>query len=96
MDLTVRFATKTCCVSSCGITWAQPEIYDTQKRQDHTFFHCPNGHSQYYVEKSELEGARHELAQTKEQLFRVKACAETKKHRIAALKGVITKMKKRG
>ncbi len=95
MDLTIKFIPVTCCVSTCGITWAQPENYNTQKKCDHTFFYCPNGHGQYYPEKSDLEKVRNELAQTKEQLFRVKVCAETKKRRISSLKGVITKMKKK-
>ena len=96
MDLTVCFVAVTCCVSNCAITWAQPETYNAIKSQDHTEFHCPNGHAQHYMEKSELEKARDELYKTTYKLRAMTDCAEHKKRRIASLKGIITKMKKRG
>jgi hypothetical protein len=94
MNLLVDFTTTTCCYSNCGITWAQPKTYDTKKQEDHTSFFCPNGHSQYYLGKSDLEKARADLTQTEERLNKLRDCAEHKKRRITSLKGVITKLKK--
>lgn len=94
MELSINFVSITCCYTNCGITWAHPSKYDQEKRRDHTIFYCPNGHPQSYPGQSDLEKVQVELTKTKEKLTSVKNCAEHKKHRITALKGVITKMKK--
>ena len=105
MDLSVKFIVQTCCHEGCGISWGQPETYDIQKRKDHTLFSCPNGHKQYYCSKSDSEKLveavklrmqlQDQLSSISSKLHEVKACAKTKKHQIAGLKGVITKMKKK-
>ena len=93
MDLTISFITEICCHENCGITWAMTESFNDRRRNDHKYFYCPNGHRQHYVEKSDLEIAQAELNYTVQRLNEVKSCAETKKRRIASLKGVITKMR---
>ena len=95
MDLTVPFKSIACCVSTCGIIWAVPSWYYDKKREDHLFFYCPNGHKQYFPEKSDLENLQERLKNTESKLEKLQICAETKKRRISSLKGVITKMKRR-
>lgn len=39
----------------CGIKYAIPEYYLDQRKKDHKNFHCPNGHSQHYPGRSDLD-----------------------------------------
>lgn len=50
--------------ASCGLTFAVSEQFIQQRRDDHVGFRCPNGHSNYYPDKSEAEILREQLAQT--------------------------------
>jgi hypothetical protein len=77
------------------MSWAQPEEFNIERKKDHATFYCPNGHGQCYPGKSDIETLEENLANVKSELHRVKYCAEEKKRKITALKGVITKMKKR-
>jgi hypothetical protein len=40
---------------SCAITFAVPEEWDTNRRNDHESFTCPNGHAQSYLAQSDAE-----------------------------------------
>ena len=34
---------------NCGLTFAVPEGFHTQRKTDHRDFCCPNGHHQHFV-----------------------------------------------
>lgn len=52
-----------CC--ECHTRFAMTTDLNTQRRDDHKLFYCPNGHSQYYSGKSEKERLREELEREK-------------------------------
>jgi hypothetical protein len=43
---------------SCGVTFALSENYARRRENDHETFYCPNGHSRYYPQKTDLELAK--------------------------------------
>lgn len=48
---------------SCGIAYAVPQSFDKFRREDHAFWHCPNGHQWQYAAKSETEQLKEQLRQ---------------------------------
>lgn len=53
--------TETCCNTSCGILFAMPSYFRSQKKLDHSWFYCPNGHSQHYPGESTEESLKRRL-----------------------------------
>jgi hypothetical protein len=45
--------TEECC--SCGVTFAMPERFKSDRLADKRRFYCPNGHGQAYVGKTDAE-----------------------------------------
>jgi hypothetical protein len=86
---------QTCIIKGCGISWYQPTGFDQEKRRDHSLFHCPNGHGQYYAEKNEEE------EKLKQQVINLERQLSLKQDNLCwcensrrSLKGEITKLKK--
>lgn len=86
---------------SCGVTFAMPRSFKEQRQRDGKNFYCPAGHGQHYTE-TEADRLRKELERTKRNLewaeSRTRAArdqAEAAERSKAALKGVITKQRKR-
>jgi hypothetical protein len=87
--------------ASCGITFAAPAHFIDKRRQDGETFYCPNGHSLVFGKsetdrlKNELEQAKRwqELAEAREMHQRDQREAAERSNR--ALRGVVTKTKKR-
>lgn len=50
--------TEECC--SCGVVFAMPDYMMRAKRNDGSWFYCPNGHQQHYT-KSEIQRLREKL-----------------------------------
>ena len=69
---TIETTFATCCCASCGIQYAIPERRQRELRENHETFYCPNGHTQWYPQKSEAEKLRDELKR-KEQAAKAKA-----------------------
>mgnify|MGYP001601907496 CR=1 FL=1 len=42
----------------CGISFAAPESFWSNRRDDHKTWYCPNGHSRHYPGESEKEKAQ--------------------------------------
>lgn len=57
MTFTGTLVVETCCRENCGMQFAMPEDFGTQKRRDHKTFYCPRGHGQSYTSESDLERA---------------------------------------
>lgn len=55
MTLTTKtdFFVDRCC--TCGIEFAYPTDWEHQRRKDHAWFYCPNGHTQHFTAKSDAE-----------------------------------------
>lgn len=81
--------------ANCGMTFAVPDKYDDDRREDHRNFHCPSGHPNHYPQQSETE--RLKLALTNERRQREYAEGQREHHRrsAAALKGHATRLRKR-
>lgn len=92
--------TETC--YSCGVLFAMPTDFYRNRQADKKNFYCPNGHSQHYVGKTpeqKLREAEAQLTHLKDQQAaerrRARENREALERSNAALKGVITKTKKR-
>lgn len=65
ITLDARLETTTCW--SCGIEFAMPEYFVTERREDKKPFYCPNGHSAVFTESTaqrlqkELDAAKARL-----------------------------------
>lgn len=55
IDLLTSYSTVTCCHDSCGMTFAVPDSWETNRRRNHTWWYCPNGHKQHWSGESDLE-----------------------------------------
>ena len=51
---------------TCGVEYAMPADLLAQYRKEHTSYHCPNGHQQYFTGETEAEKLRKELSKEKE------------------------------
>ena len=45
----------TCARAGCGVAFALTQEFAERRDEDHASFYCPNGHSQYYPQKTDLE-----------------------------------------
>lgn len=81
--------------SECGVLFAIGSRFMEERRADHETFYCPNGHTQYYPQKSEAEMLRQQLkwAESSAQSWRDQA--ETAEHRRRAEKAAKTRLKNR-
>lgn len=96
--LSSEFEVLTC---SCGATYALPKDFLAQRRDDHNAFYCPNGHRRHYPQMSDEEKLKKQLehCQMDRDFWQDGHSDERNRRRgversRAALKGVITKMKK--
>jgi hypothetical protein len=93
----------TCVNEGCGIEFYLTTGFARSRKNDHNIFYCPNGHSQYYPQKSDKEIIEDKLKKAEEyrQILeesrkRAWECAEHKKRVISSLHGQITKLKNKG
>lgn len=56
----LEFSTVQC--YSCGVEFAMPAEMMRSRRTDHQTFHCPNGHAQSFIGKTEAEKLKEQLA----------------------------------
>jgi hypothetical protein len=66
----VPTVTITCCDTDCGISFAVPAWWHQGKRNNHSWFYCPNGHRQHFSAESDLEKARRERDIARQQVAR--------------------------
>lgn len=71
ISTTLTFTVLEC--SGCGIGFAMSEQFEKERRRDHKYFYCPNGHSQYFPAKSTEEVLRDEKARLTAQLDQERA-----------------------
>jgi predicted nucleic acid-binding Zn-ribbon protein len=86
--------------SVCGIAFSLPDTMQAELRKKHKTFYCPNGHGQYYPQKSDLEIANEKIAQLERTLKARTDALEERGERIlalerqrAALRAIVTRFK---
>lgn len=94
---TTDTATVTCC--DCGLTFVVPGAWDREKRESHSGFYCPNGHSLVYKGKTKAEREA-ERYKADAEFYRDRAESERRRRETAersraATKGVLTRTKNR-
>jgi len=90
---TGRQVLEICC--NCAIAFTIPEDFRRRRLLDQKPFYCPNGHGQSYTGKTEVQKLKEELEvqkRTKEVYIEKSKALE---RRVAAQKGIHTKLKKR-
>lgn len=85
-----EFEYHTC--GGCGVTWGLARSFVEQRRADGKTWYCPNGHHWHFtLGKSTAEKLREE----REETARLRARLDQERAHARALKGVVTKTKKR-
>lgn len=86
----------------CHVRFAMPAAMVAQRREDHETFWCPNGHPRAFLGKTKAQKLQEELDLQKRETEwarsaqnRLRQEKEATERRLAATKGVVTKMKKR-
>ena len=97
LNLVVQFNDINCC--TCGIVFAVPTSWESKKRENHSNFYCPNGHSLVFNGLSLLEKQVKEKESEIERLrsrldWKEKSLLSANRSNIA-LRGIRTKLKKR-
>jgi hypothetical protein len=90
------------CCANCDISFGVTESFQSRRRDDHKTFYCPAGHHNVYngpseKEKLQLERDRlkQQLAQRDDEIARQKDIRRASERQVIALKGLVTKTKKR-
>lgn len=63
-SLYVAFEQRVC--GECGIAFAAPASFWSERRDDHKTWYCPNGHQRHYPGESEKEKAERLLREERE------------------------------
>jgi hypothetical protein len=95
---TLEFVIVNCAI--CGVPFTLEKDYERRRREDHSSFYCPSGHSNFFPAKSDVEQLRHELniansnsAALREQLEIRKEDVRKMERKLIARKGQVTKYK---
>lgn len=100
LNVVQTFTIIDCC--ECGMSFGFTREYERERRRDHKWFYCPNGHQQHWQQKSDVEKAREDAEAQRERAERLarqvtqigeRLSTERKSH--SATKGQLTKAKKR-
>jgi len=92
----------TCCHEGCGIAFAVPAWWESKRREDKTWWYCPNGHQQHFSAETEAEKLRRErdrlkqqVAQRDDEINHQRDMRLDVERRLNATKGVVTRIKNR-
>ena len=78
------FEVENCC--NCGIAFAMTADFKRRRLEDRNTFHCPNGHAQHYIGKTEVQKLKEEVERKQQMLDAAQsraATAERDKEQIA-------------
>lgn len=102
LQSTTTYSIFTCTTAGCGLSFALDDAFVKARREDHATFYCPNGHGRWFPQRNETEALRAELDQMQANRDQYRDWYRTEmtisdglKRRVAAQKGVITRMKNR-
>ena len=93
MQLTVEMVCVEC--GECGIPFSMTENFYRKRKKDHESFYCPVGHPRYYPQKSNEEILRERLRRSELEREQAEGYVKELERSRSALKGQITKTKKR-
>ena len=85
--------TEVCC--ACGMLFAMPRSFNSNKREDHKLFYCPAGHAQHYSEESPAEQAKREKEYAERRLRYEREDHEHTKNSLRSTKAAHTRTKNR-
>ena len=97
---TIALETLTC--GTCGVLFALAESFIADRRKDHAWWYCPNGHQWHYTQENETERLKRELEATRDNLARARKreasaqrMREAAENSLRATKGHLTRVKRR-
>lgn len=61
--VTIQMSFVTCCHEGCSVTFGMPQKMYDDRRKDHAGFYCPNGHQQFFLQKTEEEKLKDKIAE---------------------------------
>ena len=100
MYLTVDMTHLEC--GECGLPFSITETFYKKRKKDHESFYCPAGHSRYFPQKSneeilheQLKRSELECQQAERSLKKERGYSKELERSRSALKGTLTKTKKR-
>lgn len=89
MDVEMRL----CNCATCGVSFAFPVAVAKRREDDHQGFYCPNGHTNYYPQKSDAQILRDKLRMKEREIEELKA-AEQKRAADSAKAARLARQKK--
>jgi hypothetical protein len=97
MKTTFEIATDFVSIScgGCGVPYAISDGFYRARRADHKDFYCPNGCCRRWMIESKEERLRRELNESNHRNISLRNNLETTRRSRAALKGQVTKIKRR-
>lgn len=97
-----KLVTEECCHNGCGVLFAMTEEFVRERRKDHAWWYCPNGHRQHYSGDNEEEKLRREVNRLRQNEAYLEDCrreaeerADHEKRRANGYKGHATRISKR-
>jgi hypothetical protein len=79
----------------CGCVYGLTTDYEDRRRHDHKTFYCPNGHRLNYSQENREEKLKRQLEWTSRDLSQTQSQLLVTKRQKAAVKGQLTKTKRR-
>ncbi len=79
--------------ADCNQSFAITKTLWKRRKEDHKTFYCPDGHSNYYPQKTELEKTKEELYRAQRSRDWYESLAAERRRSMSSLKGQITKTK---
>ena len=72
VEYQVKVEMKTIECANCGIVFGLTDTFVYNRKETHHGFFCPNGHSNYWPDKTEAERLKFQLDQTKGEVERLR------------------------
>jgi hypothetical protein len=79
----------------CNMIFLLDDALESRLRTSHKSFYCPNGHSQYFAQKTDLEKANDTIKNLTQELNQVRQVRDQYRRSISTYKGIVTKLKRR-
>jgi len=92
-EIATDFVSLSC--GACGVSFAITDGFYRARRRDHKSFYCPNGCCRAYNIESDEERLRRQLSESHQSNSSLRDRLETTRRSRAALKGQVTKIKRR-
>lgn len=91
MNFNIEFVQIEC--ANCNQSFAITHSLWKKRRRDHGDFYCPDGHTNYYPQKSDLDRVKEDLERSRQTTKFYQDLAAERRRSMSYLKGQITKTK---